>query len=321
MTSAVPLDTIATSLEDLRDDSVTTRCLCPCDDNSTLRVLEFLWGLDIYALNPMQDSMRDSKSSRLEFNKSMDIKLPDGHRTWTLVPTEETLVAMLDLHRQNCNVPVSERTSLFTEFSASQFEYIFVPLTTQLDFFIRVSGKPQKYTAPYNDFPRVISSANPFFVAFDSRPSIKKYRHFPSEEWRRVFVHLSILWHPSPLPDDFIYSCYPPTLYSVSDHDASDGGSNCASEETAMSPVCEGPFLNPDKEAFVCKWVQEERQQPCDRVIPGDLVPPAYWEERTRSVPEACRKRAQWRVESKRGFQYFERYLPKAAARYKAGSG
>ncbi|KAK7001597.1 hypothetical protein R3P38DRAFT_3045904 [Favolaschia claudopus] len=318
MTYAVPLDTIATSLEDLRDDSLTTRNLCPWDNHCMLRQLEYLWGLEPYALDPMQNSMQDSKCNRLEYHKSMDVKLPNGNRSWTLIPTEETLAAIFALHRQNCYAPISERKPFFTEFPASQFEYIFVPLTTQLDFFIRVSGKPQKYTAPYNDFPRVISSANPFFVAFDSRVSIHKDRHSPSEEWRRLFVRLSILWHPSPLPDGFLPKCYSPSHYSVSDSDASDVGSNCASEETVVSTVYEGPFLAPDnKEELVKNWLKTDSPQG-EPVVPGNSLPPTPRGDRARKVPEASLKRAQWRVESKRGLEYFERYFPKAAARFRA---
>ncbi|KAJ6470074.1 hypothetical protein C8R47DRAFT_937563, partial [Mycena vitilis] len=119
--------------------------------------LEFLWGLEINKLNLTHER------SRIETRESMN-SCADN---WALAPTEETLVAMEELQDYNCLVPVSERKSFLTEFAAAEYEYIFVPLCTDIDFFIMEPGKsPQRFNAPYTNFPRVTSSANPFFVTF-----------------------------------------------------------------------------------------------------------------------------------------------------------
>ncbi|KAJ7719750.1 hypothetical protein B0H14DRAFT_625112 [Mycena olivaceomarginata] len=80
-------------------------------------------------------------------------------------PNEETLAAMLALQKYNITAPVSKRKSFLTEFSATEYEYIIVPLSTELDFFILQPGEaPRRFSSPYTGLPRVTSSAHPFFV-------------------------------------------------------------------------------------------------------------------------------------------------------------
>ncbi|KAJ7240313.1 hypothetical protein B0H12DRAFT_1134868 [Mycena haematopus] len=114
--------------------------------------------------------------SILHIRKSMGPS-PSGGSRWTLVPTEETLVAMSELQ----------------EFSATEYEYTFVPLRTNVDFFILQPGEaPRRFSSPYTDFPRVTSSANPFFVAFDARPKIRAFIVSRSERWHRIFGALTM---------------------------------------------------------------------------------------------------------------------------------
>ncbi|KAJ7892737.1 hypothetical protein B0H14DRAFT_3125927 [Mycena olivaceomarginata] len=136
MTTAVPLSALATSLEDI-NAPLTRRFY----------------------------SQRGCPYIR----KSAEVSLISRAGGWTLVPTEETLAAMLALQKYNITAPVSERKSFLTEFSATEYEYIIVPLSTELDFFILQPGEaPRRFSSPYTGLPRVTSSAHPFFVAFDS---------------------------------------------------------------------------------------------------------------------------------------------------------
>ncbi|KAJ7906051.1 hypothetical protein B0H13DRAFT_2333921 [Mycena leptocephala] len=151
--TTVPLSALATSIED--DAQLTTKFLFP-KDVRLHRHMEYLWGLEIYTIDPTHER------SILHTRKSMG-----GIRTWTLAPTEETLATMNALQTHNFTEPLSERKSFLTEFSAPEYEYIFVPLYTEDDFFVLEPGRvPQRFSFPYTNFPRVTSSANPFFVAF-----------------------------------------------------------------------------------------------------------------------------------------------------------
>ncbi|KAK7000682.1 hypothetical protein R3P38DRAFT_1826446 [Favolaschia claudopus] len=318
MVSTVPLSAIATCRQDLEEGlntSLTRVYLCPRDDYETHRQMEYLWGLDLHTLDPKHER------SIVKIRKSMQITLPTGTRRWALVPTEETLAAMLAFQLNNCFVPVSDRKSFLTEFSAPEFEYIFVSFAQDVDYFVRTPGKhPNRFTAPYNNFPRVTSSANPFFVTFNSRDLIDRYRYSPSNAWFRAFRLISLPWYPGNLPDEFLFSCYPQTVVTMSDDEMSDEAIDdepVGSDETMVTPQDEALCSEPDKKDFVYQWVQEESQQPCDRVIPPNILPHKFRYDHTRGI-EICEKRPQWRVESKRGFQYFERLFPAAAARFKS---
>ncbi|KAJ7666222.1 hypothetical protein DFH06DRAFT_269893 [Mycena polygramma] len=168
------------------------------------------WGLDIRTIDPTH------KHSIVKFPRSM-ATFSTGCG-WTLVPTEETLAAMDALQVHN---PISERKSFLTEFSARKYEYIFVPLYTEVDFFVLEPGHaPQRFSAPYTDFPLVTSSANPFFVTFYSRPKILRIHEPASNTWHRHFGDIKIHWSPFPLPKDFLRSCYPATLVTLSEDDS-----------------------------------------------------------------------------------------------------
>ncbi|KAF8205538.1 hypothetical protein K438DRAFT_1963977 [Mycena galopus ATCC 62051] len=107
MTATVPFNVLATCLEDI-DAPLPTRFLF---SNVTYlhRDMEYLWGLEIYTIDPTHER------SILHVRKSMG-PLPNGTVTWTLVPTEETLVAMDALQAHNFTDPISERRSFLTSF-------------------------------------------------------------------------------------------------------------------------------------------------------------------------------------------------------------
>ncbi|KAJ7666251.1 hypothetical protein DFH06DRAFT_1127372 [Mycena polygramma] len=121
MTMTVPLSALATSADDTDATQLGKRYLFP--KNNAL----------IFTIEPKHER------SILEIRKSMET-LPGSDDTgWTLVPTEETLIAMDVLQTHNITASISERKSFLTEFSAAQYEYIFVPLNTEAEFCL---GKP-----------------------------------------------------------------------------------------------------------------------------------------------------------------------------------
>ncbi|KAF8205573.1 hypothetical protein K438DRAFT_1818049 [Mycena galopus ATCC 62051] len=295
MTAPVPLSALATCLEDI-DAPLTTKFLF---SNATFlhRDMEYLWGLEIYTIDPTHER------SILHIRKSMGL-LPNGAVTWTLVPTEETLVAMRALQAHNFTDPISERRSFLTltmleEFSDPEYEYIFVPLDTEVDVFILQPGEvPRRFSAPYTEFPRVTSSASPFFVTFDSQLRIQRSDISGSETWHRAFGGLTMHWIPGVIPEEFFFGGYPDNPVSVVDSDGSepdallDGPqSKSGSDETIVIPTDEeGPSPVPYKDAFV-------------HDNPPPLPPPrtALRRDVTRRLPQAVRAAPQWRSESGRG--------------------
>ncbi|KAF7371021.1 hypothetical protein MSAN_00736300 [Mycena sanguinolenta] len=308
MTTRVPLSAISTSRD---DDAPLTRKLLFPQDGRVHRDMEYLWGLDAYTMDPTHER------SILHIRRSMQIPFPNGSiGSWALVPTEETLVAMQALQRHNIFVPIPERRSFLTEFSAAEYEYIFVPLHTDVDFYISRPGQEeQRFSAPYTDFPRITSSANPFFVTFDSR--LKIGPSLFSENWNMVFGRLTIHWHCGVIPDEFfVPTCYPETFYSLS-----------ADEENATEPDAEQVFVEPEPRPMsdevvvdglpvdpegmprvrrqaerVRKWVQSEAERVRTGVAPSN--PPRRIVARAdqrKKFYETVRGGPQWRGKSKRG--------------------
>ncbi|KAF8205572.1 hypothetical protein K438DRAFT_1964006 [Mycena galopus ATCC 62051] len=307
MTATVPLSALATCLEDI-DAPLTTKFLFS-NANHLHRDMEYLWGLEIYTMDPTHER------SILHLRKSMG-PLPNGAVTWTLVPTEETLVAMRALQVHNFTVPISERRSFLTEFSDPEYEYIFVPLDTDVDFFILQPGEaPRRFSAPYTDFPRVTSTANPFFVTFESRLKISRSLMPHSTTWQRAFGGLTMHWSPGVIPEEFFVVSYPKSLATVIDSD--DGSepdalldgpeSKSGSDETIATPTDEeGPSPVPHKDTFVHEWVERDAKRRRKDPVPSNppFPPPprtALRRDVTRRLPKAVRAAPQWREESQRG--------------------
>ncbi|KAJ7754436.1 hypothetical protein B0H16DRAFT_744266 [Mycena metata] len=295
MATVVPLSSLSASAI---DRSLTQRYLFPKNDVRAHRQMEYLWGLEIYTIDPTHEL------SILHIQKSMET-LPPG--SWTLVPTEETLAAMQSLQKHNYTVPISERKSFLTELSALEYEYMFIPLSTDVEFFILDPERaPRRFSPPYNNFPRVMSSANPFFVTFYSRFMIRPFHASNSQEWHRLWRRLTMEWVGYDLPEDFLLSCYPDSL--VSESAAGSGhhaDSKFGGDETVLTPIDEGPSFVPDKGAFVHEWLRRD----CDngaiheRLILSTpwLWPPAPREEQARPLKEAIQLYPCWHRETERG--------------------
>ncbi|KAJ7575081.1 hypothetical protein C8J56DRAFT_458928 [Mycena floridula] len=235
---------------------------------------------------------------------------------WTLVPMEQTLSAMASLQDFNTSCPISERKSFLTEFSAPEYEYIFVPLSSDAEFFVlQPESAPQRFTSPYLDFPRVTSSANPFFVTFSASLRISQNNPLFSETWRRSFGAMVLQWRPFPLPQDFLlscYSCYPDDFRSEtayeSEPDSHSGGdeSKSGTDETMVKPVEENPLPMPDKEELVYRWVQHDADPRLHQRL-GKVNttpwPPAPCVERSRALKDAIRFYPCWHRETERGRQ------------------
>ncbi|KAJ6485681.1 hypothetical protein C8R45DRAFT_930780 [Mycena sanguinolenta] len=281
MTTTVPLSALATRQN---DTLLTEKNLCPQDS---------CLGLDACTIEPTH------KRSILEVRSSMQVPFPDGGAgSWTLIPTEETLVAMQALQLHNITVPVFQRKSFLAEFSAREYEYIFVPLYTSVDFFIlRPGQEAQQLSAPYTDFPRVTSSANPFFVTFDSRLKIQRFH--VSKPYHESLGHLRMHWHASPLPEDFLRGD-PETVIYESD-DESEPDALFFDPETVATPIEEErPWSGPGKNR-VCEWVQRDAKRPRMDATLSIPPPPIPQSDRKKKFYNTMRAGPRWPVESKRG--------------------
>ncbi|KAJ7185583.1 isoprenoid synthase domain-containing protein [Mycena filopes] len=258
MASVVPLTALSTS-PDAGGAPLTRKYLFRDDDVRVQRLMEYLWGLEINTMD------RNHESSILHIHKSMTTLI---RGRWALAPTEDTLAAMESLQRHNYTVPISERRSfLDVEFPAGEYEYIFVPLNTDADFFVLEPGRaPRRFSAPYDNFPHVTSSANPFFVMFSSRLRMASSDVSNSDEWHRLFSEVTLEWFSDDPPEDFLLSSYPESLVSDAESetqvDSKSGG-----HETVVTPMDEDSSSVPDKEAFVDDWLRDDIGQPQENLV------------------------------------------------------
>ncbi|KAJ6473520.1 hypothetical protein C8R47DRAFT_1144673 [Mycena vitilis] len=330
MTTTVPLNALAASVDDINVADLERKFLFP-EDNALHRHAEYLWGLDMNTIEPKHER------SILEIRKSMET-LPGTDGSWTLVPTEETLIAMDVLQTHNITASISERKSFLTEFSAAQYEYIFVSLNTEAEFFILQPGQtPRRFSAPYTDFPLVTSSANPFFVAFYSR-FIREFHELtalPSETWHQIFSRVRMHWRACRLPDKFLRSSYPASLHTLTDPGSEPepelhyghSGSKSGSDETVATPTDDGPSLFPNKEEcpslvpdrkeYVQTWAvhvneDEDEDEPLalnspqqTRPAPKPSPPARQSRKPTKYVPFYPR----WQTDSERGREICERLV------------
>ncbi|KAJ7778333.1 hypothetical protein B0H16DRAFT_1711841 [Mycena metata] len=307
---AVPLSALAAS-PDATNTKLCQRLLFSQVEGYLHRQIEYLWGMDIHTIDPTHER------SVICIRKSMET-LAKG--SWTLVPTEETLSAMDALQVHNYTVPVPERKSFLAEFPPAEYEYIFVPLSTDVDFFILEPGRqPRRFSAPYDNFPLVTSSANPFFIAFYSQLKIQSFQASASQAWNQLFDNITVPWCSSVVPEDFLLSCYPESLISESGDEsepepALELHSKSGSDETVMTPIDEGPSPVPEKESFVNTWVKQRRRD-AYRVYERPTLsspspwPPAPRKERARALRDTVRTYAAWHRETERGRNCTRRFF------------
>ncbi|KAJ7584243.1 hypothetical protein C8J56DRAFT_1167039 [Mycena floridula] len=236
----------------------------------------------------------DHERSIVHVRKSM-LKLPRG-RCQALVPTEEAVGMLLD-------------AASLQEFSDPTYEYLFIPLKTDIDFFVVEAGRaPQRYSSPYTNFPRITSSANPFFVMLAVSSQIN--------------ISLTIHWIRSNLPQKFILSCFPEDLVSDNgDESDSDGlltPLNPETDEQGRKPASSESHrlddLSPpaDKELLISNWVRHDADP--KRLSPPVTEfhspwPPSAPKEKPRPAIDAVYCEPSWFTDSEQGKILVDRYF------------
>ncbi|KAJ7598420.1 hypothetical protein C8J56DRAFT_166235 [Mycena floridula] len=308
-TTAVALDSVASAVEE-RDTPLFKKYLAYGFPRRH-RKLEYSWGMDLFTFD------EEHELSILRIRPSMT------ELRWILVPTEETLSAMVKMQSNNFSCPIAQRNSFLAEFSAPEYEYIFVPLDSDVDFFVIESGRPpHRYSSPYLDFPRIRVAANPFFVMLAASSHITQLRRDVrlSVAWQSLYFQLTTPWIRSNLPQDFVLSCFPEDL--VSDNgDESDSDSlltppsqNGPQQEPIAQPSFKLAELNPwvDKELLISNWIQHDADP--NQLSPPSAVcnspwPPSAPIEQPRPVAEAVFCDPSWYTDSDQGKIYADQYF------------
>ncbi|KAJ7599310.1 hypothetical protein C8J56DRAFT_916406 [Mycena floridula] len=241
MNNSVPLEALTTAIDDLAAPLEKYVLVTHADHRH--REFEYRWGL-----NPFEFDENHERNA-IYMRKSMHALY---RRNWCLIPTRETLAAMREMLTYNQRCAVTERKSFLEEFSEPEYEYIFLPWNTTEE--IIVDGN--RYSPPYDGFPRVKCSANPFFLAFHAQNQILLADHsLCPRDYRNAFARISASWHGG-CPSWFSQE---PDSSDPSDAMTLEDMSQWSdeSEGPAPAPALPLPSLTPvTKQSRIANWVQ-----------------------------------------------------------------
>ncbi|KAJ7592149.1 hypothetical protein C8J56DRAFT_521255 [Mycena floridula] len=237
MSNSVPLEALTTALDDL--GAPLEKYALVSGESHMHRALEFIWGLNAFEFDETHEK------NIICLRKSMHGLLSQG---WTLIPTIETLTAMKEMVRYNTQCALTQRKSFLTEFSAPEYEYIFLPLDIQEEILVY----EHRFVPPYQDFPRIRCSANPFFVAYHCEGQI--ILSDPAvcpRPYRSAYFLVSSDWHGG-CPKSFVGEI------ESSDSDSDDETQwSDSSEDSVPAPALPPPSRTPvTKQSRIANWVK-----------------------------------------------------------------
>ncbi|TRM63463.1 hypothetical protein BD626DRAFT_402231 [Schizophyllum amplum] len=198
-----------------------------------LEHFDYYWGLckgELDLRTPLNHiQLRSDMAKRLD------------EQEWTLLPTKETMDAMIELSEFNKTVDVSLRRAYFEDLPETEYEYEFVPLyIAQLDrpaLYIDQGATTKTVRAPYYRMPRIRSRAHPLFVIFRADDSFSSFASTPRSKARRLTLSVGAVvhcWLDTP-PPEFLVG---PDVWKKHRHPLSDDGSVACSELKTRKATC-----------------------------------------------------------------------------------
>ncbi|KAL1713953.1 hypothetical protein EV715DRAFT_276920 [Schizophyllum commune] len=182
---------------------------------------EYYWGMRKGELD------LESPLNYIELRLDMSERLSSGD--WTLIPTPEILELMLRMAEYNKTAPLHGRKHYLLEFPAQEYEYVVIPLCMLEEkpptLYVHGGACPKMYRPPYNDLPRIRSSAHPFFVVWVASEQIDMdaSSYLPEEEAQLLTDALGDIvdcWDKQP-PEAFLIG---PDVWRQHRHPLSDDG-------------------------------------------------------------------------------------------------
>ncbi|KAL1746766.1 hypothetical protein HDZ31DRAFT_61959 [Schizophyllum fasciatum] len=184
---------------------------------------EYHWGLRKGELD------LSTPLNHIELRDDMVQSLRDG--LWTLMPTKQTLDAILKLAECNSAAENVTARKAFTELLPEmEYEYEFVPLTIKEEdrpvIYVSEGSKTRAVRAPYSRMPRIKARAHPLFVVFHADTPLALYDSSPRSKVARlemIVTDIMDYWLTRP-PLTFVVG---PDVWKQHRHPLSDDGS-CA---------------------------------------------------------------------------------------------
>ncbi|KAI5886888.1 uncharacterized protein SCHCODRAFT_02752466 [Schizophyllum commune H4-8] len=196
---------------------------------------EYYWGLEKGGID------LESPLNRILLRADMSERLKK--REWTIMPTQETLQAILSMAEHNKTATLHERRHCLLELNSQEYEYDFVPL-----HLLKRGGHPSLYVnrgrstravrAPYKSMPRIRSQAHPLFVLWMASEILDTTATFvmPEDQAKAMMFPLSriiLCWLNEP-PEEWYMGAnvWKPHRHPLSDDGCEVRPTLCTSRET-----------------------------------------------------------------------------------------
>ncbi|KAI5830947.1 hypothetical protein K523DRAFT_301549 [Schizophyllum commune Tattone D] len=233
---ALPSDAFST-IEKLHECPLVNHRVLDLDPGQYKRQIEhfeYYWGLEKGGID------LESPLNHILLRADMSERLKK--REWTILPTQETLQAILNMAEHNKTAALHERRHCLLELPSQEYEYDFVPL-----HLLKRGGHPPLYVnrdrstralrAPYKSMPRIRSQAHPLFVAFMSSDILDRTATLvmPEDQAATMMFPLSrinLCWINEPPEEWYMYAdVWRPHRHPLSDDGCQVRATPCASRK------------------------------------------------------------------------------------------
>ncbi|KAL1703179.1 hypothetical protein EV121DRAFT_281335 [Schizophyllum commune] len=202
---------------------------------------EYYWGLRKGQLD------LDTPSNHLQLRSDMAKKL--DKQEWVIVPSQETMDAMIALSRYNQSQNVNSRRPFTEVLLEVEYEYDFVPLyineQRRPTLYIKKGDTTKVVRPPFDQMPPIKSRAHPLFVIFRSEDVLSLFILEPNTRQRQLTLAAGAVIYRwiEPPPPEFLVG---PDVWGRHRHPLSDDGSEVRAQlktTTATRTRASGPRL------------------------------------------------------------------------------
>ncbi|KAI5826232.1 hypothetical protein K523DRAFT_419408 [Schizophyllum commune Tattone D] len=230
--------------------------------------LEYYWGLGKGELS------LDTELNHIQLRQDMADKL--DCQEWAIMPSQDTLDAMVTLSRYNASQNVNARRHYSEDLPEVEYEYEFVPLyiyqQKQTSIYAKTGRSTRTFRPPYPRMPRIKSRAHPLFVIFKMVDVLILFIS-TSDSKERAYTCAAIdvakRWEATP-PPEFLIG---PDVWQSHRHPLSDDGS------VAQAQLKDGTRTRARKQP---RNVRKSTRAPCPR--PKAHTRPSIYDSQQRPI-------------------------------------
>ncbi|KAI5886938.1 uncharacterized protein SCHCODRAFT_02602661 [Schizophyllum commune H4-8] len=251
----------------IQAEAVVNYCLVDIDAGRYQRQMEhfeYYWGLGKGEL------ALDTELNHIQLRKDMADKL--DCQEWAIMPTQDTLDAMISLSRYNASQDVNARRHYSEILPEVEYEYEFVPLYVCQPIYAKTGRSTRTFRPPYARMPRLKSRAHPLFVIFKMVDVLILFIS-TSDSKERAYtcsaIDVAKCWEATPPPEFLIGS----DVWQSHRHPLSDDGSKVQDQLKGGKRTHKQP-----------RNVRKSTRAPCS--LPKAHTGPSIYDRQQRPIKE-----------------------------------